>query len=330
MLVVWREAVTNSGEMALSLPSGFVWRWQGFWQWGFYRPKPHLRPGAWTHDPTGSRSRRSSRRNRPIEEKWRWASTSSMIRDFPATVSARARRATTRAPTARLSSRLVTPSRVRLPFSVPSVFNAALSFRLDWEGDICTLKDQVAVSLDGPGTMAGNVDAALYAVAHKKGMTEQFGTIYGGGLDRSDLLDAIATYERSLLTSGSRFDKCLEGDAGALTADELSGYQLFKSFGCIACPQGVNVGGNLFEKSDIFHALILRQSIVLRVPSLRNVAVTGPYFHDGSVPTLQSAVRKMGQAQLGRTLSDEQVNAIVTFLKTLTGVYQGRKVTAPP
>jgi cytochrome c peroxidase len=139
-------------------------------------------------------------------------------------------------------------------------------------------------------------------------------------------LDAVATYERSLLTPGSRFDRWLGGEATAITAEEQRGYRLFKSFGCISCHQGVNVGGNLFERSGIFRRLAGPGPEFLRVPSLRNVATRSAYFHDGSAATLDEAVRRMGRAQLNRTLSDEQIKEIVAFLLTLTGNYRGAPV----
>jgi cytochrome c peroxidase len=155
----------------------------------------------------------------------------------------------------------------------------------------------------------------------------QFRAAYRHGPDRASLLDAIASYERTLLTPGSRFDRWLAGDAAALSAEEQNGYQLFKSIGCASCHQGVNVGGNMFQRHGIFHPLASPKPEVLRVPSLRNVATTPPYFHDGSTPTLEEAVRKMGAAQLDRILSHDQVEAIVAFLKTLTGTYRGASVT---
>src|SRR6185369_7213741 len=108
--------------------------------------------------------------------------------------------------------------------------------------------------------------------------------------------------------------------------DELSGYELFKSLGCISCHQGVNVGGNLFQRHGIFRPLGSPEPELVRVPSLRNVATTPPYFHDGSASTLSEAVKAMGVAQLDRMLTDPQVAAIVAFLDTLTGTYQGRAV----
>jgi cytochrome c peroxidase len=108
--------------------------------------------------------------------------------------------------------------------------------------------------------------------------------------------------------------------------EELDGYRLFKSLGCVSCHQGVNIGGNLFERHGIFHPLASPKPEILRVPSLRNVATTPPYFHDGSAKTLDDAVRKMGLAQLNSTLTDQQVKAIVAYLQTLTGNYRGAPV----
>ena len=150
----------------------------------------------------------------------------------------------------------------------------------------------------------------------------------GGSPTSAAVLDAIATYERSLVTPGSRFDRWLAGEADAITPEELSGYQVFKSLGCITCHQGVNVGGNLFQRHGIFHPLGSPEPVLVRVPSLRNVATTPPYFHDGSAPTLPEAVRTMGIAQLDRVLTDQQIAAIVAFLNTLTGTYRGQAVAA--
>jgi cytochrome c peroxidase len=158
----------------------------------------------------------------------------------------------------------------------------------------------------------------------------EFRAAYGHGPDRASVVDAIATFERSLLTPGSRFDQWLAGNAAALSSEEMRGYQSFKSFGCVSCHQGVNVGGNLFQRHGIFRPLASPQPEILRVPSLRNVATTPPYFHDGSASTLETAVRRMGIAQLNSLLSEQEVAAIVAFLRTLTGTYQGHTVRTPP
>jgi cytochrome c peroxidase len=119
--------------------------------------------------------------------------------------------------------------------------------------------------------------------------------------------DAIATYERSLPTPGSRFDHRLEGDTDALTADEKAGYELFISLGCVFSHQGVNIGGNLYERRGMFRPLASPQPEFLRVPSLRNVATIAPHFYDGSALNLDDAVWQVGLAQLDRALSDQQV-----------------------
>jgi cytochrome c peroxidase len=213
-----------------------------------------------------------------------------------------------------------------LPLNTPTIFNAALSFRLNWEGNFSSLEAQAESSLDGP-VMGIAVDDVVGRLRADAELTHRFREAYGRDPDRSNLLDAIATYERSLLTPGSRFDRWLAGDAAALSTEERRGYRLFKQFGCISCHQGVNVGGNLFERHGIFQPLASPKPEILRVPSLRNVATTPPYFHDGSAPTLDDAVRRMGAAQLNRMLTDEQVELVVAFLSTLSGTYHGARVT---
>ena len=222
------------------------------------------------------------------------------------------------------------PDGSTLPLNTPTVFNASLDFRLDWEGDFRTLDAQAEAALENQRAMGKSIDEVLGKLSADPQTRRQFVAAYGHAPDRASLLDAIATYERSLVTPGSRFDRWLGGEAAALSPEEQKGYQLFKSIGCISCHQGVNVGGNLFERHGIFHPLASPKPEILRVPSLRNVAVTPPYFHDGSAPTLDEAVRKMAEAQLDQTLSDHQIKVIVAFLNTLTGTYRGAPLTAAP
>jgi cytochrome c peroxidase len=224
----------------------------------------------------------------------------------------------------------MTPTGGHASFNTNTVFNAALSYRVFWEGNAQTLESAVAMSLSDPQLMASSVHSAVRAVKGDPSLSRQFDIIYGHTPDSATLLEAIGTYERSLVTPGSRFDLWLSGDAQALSAEEKTGYRLFKSFGCVSCHQGVNVGGNLFERSGIYHRLTSNQGMMLRVPSLRNVAVTAPYLHDGSVPTLDKAVVAMGYAQLNRRLADDQVQAIAAFLTTLTGRYEGKPLTPAP
>jgi cytochrome c peroxidase len=216
-----------------------------------------------------------------------------------------------------------------LSLNTSTVFNATLNFRLGWEGEFRTLQAQAAASLQNPRIMGGRIDEVVGKLSGDSVLVHQFQAAYGHGPDPASILDAIAAFERTLVTPGSRFDRWLGGDASALSAQQIDGYRLFKSLGCASCHQGVNVGGNLFERHGIFHPLARAEPEILRVPSLRNVATTAPYFHDGSAPTLDDAVRKMAVAQLNSWLTDQQVNAIVAFLGTLTGVYHGRPVGEP-
>jgi cytochrome c peroxidase len=216
-----------------------------------------------------------------------------------------------------------TPEGQPLALNTPTVFNASLNFRLNWEGNIRSLEEGIERSLSNPAIMASSLDEAVNKLRVDPEMVMLFREAYGNELNAAAILDAIATYERSLVTPDSRFDRWLAGDDDAITPEELSGYQLFKSLGCITCHQGVNVGGNMFQRHGIFHPLGSPEPVLLRVPSLRNVATTAPYFHDGSAPTLSDAVKTMGVAQLDRVLTDQQISVIVAFLNTLTGTYRG-------
>jgi cytochrome c peroxidase len=210
--------------------------------------------------------------------------------------------------------------------NTPTVFNVSLNFRLNWEGNFRSLEEGVENSLRNPAIMASSAEEGVSKLRADPDAVKQFRDAYGRDPDAAAVLDAIATYERSLLTPGSRFDRWLAGDADAITPEELSGYQIFKSLGCVTCHQGVNVGGNLFQRHGIFHPLGSPEPVLLRVPSLRNVAATAPYFHDGSALTLPEAVKSMGIAQLDRVLTDQQIASIVAFLNTLTGNYRNQAV----
>jgi cytochrome c peroxidase len=173
-----------------------------------------------------------------------------------------------------------------------------------------------------------------------------FRAAYIDGLTWNNVIAALVSFERSLATPHSRFDRYLRGERQALTAEEQQGYDLFKSYGCVACHQGVNIGGNMFAKLGVFqppdwsgeevvdrgryNVTRRAQDVeVFRVPSLRNVAITAPYFHDGRASTLTVAVDTMARVQLGKELTSEEIGLIVQFLQTLTGDYRGAPVRAP-
>ena len=216
----------------------------------------------------------------------------------------------------------------RIALNTPTVFNSSLNFRLNWEGNFRFLEEGIEQSLRNPAIMASSGDEVIRKLRADSEMVGQFRDAYGREPDVTAMLDAIATFERSLVTPDSRFDRWLMGEANAITQEELFGYQVFKSLGCVTCHQGVNVGGNLFQRHGIFHPIGSPEPVLLRVPSLRNVATTAPYFHDGSAATLPEAVKTMGIAQLDRVLTDQQITAIVAFLNTLTGTYRDQAVSS--
>ena len=228
-------------------------------------------------------------------------------------------------------------------YNSPTLFNLAHNYKFNWTGKYDTLEDQIQGPMSNPAVMNSKWPDVLRKVGADAGYRRDFEALYlRQGITEASIVDALVTYERSLSTPDSRFDKYLRGDEGALTADEKTGYELFRSHGCVSCHQGMNVGGNLLERfgavNDYFDPSAVKPSdlgrfndtkrkedeFVFRVPSLRNVAKTAPYFHDGSAATLEAAVTVMANYQLGRPLSDDQTQLLVAFLGTLTGEYEGK------
>ena len=228
-----------------------------------------------------------------------------------------------------------------LDINTPTVFNSGFNFRQFWDGRAATLEDHIDFKVDNPCRMGLTWEEVVAKLGKDTDYHQDFLISYPEGFAVGTIKDAIATFERSLITPNGKFDRYLRGDKGALDGDELAGYELFKSLGCISCHQGMNVGGNMYEKlgvvedyfvhlENIRHADYGRfnatgiedQRFEFRVPSLRNVALTAPYFHDASATTLEQAVSIMGKYQLGVNLTAGEVKRIVKFLNTLTGIYQ--------
>ncbi|WP_416770398.1 cytochrome-c peroxidase [Pseudomonas sp. RHF3.3-3] len=227
--------------------------------------------------------------------------------------------------------------------NTPTVFNAALNFKQFWNGRADSLEDQVGQVLQSPIEMGNNWPNIIDTLVKDPAYKAAFAAAYRDGVTEANVRNALATYERTLLTPNSRFDQYLKGNTDILSLDEKYGYQRFKDYGCIACHQGVNIGGNMFQKfgvmGDYFKArgnptaaddgrfLVTGDEDdrhVFKVPSLRNVALTAPYFHDSSAKTLEEAVDVMFTYQLGRIPSAEDKRLIVLFLKTLTGEQGGK------
>lgn len=218
-----------------------------------------------------------------------------------------------------------------LDFNTPTVFNAALSFRLNWRGRFRDVEAQNEAVLLDPRIMGASWPALLQRLEGDADYAAGFEAAYGRPVRREDVLDALASFQRSLVTPGARFDRYLGGDRAALRPDELRGYALFKSYGCISCHHGRGVGGNLFQRFGIFGGgPVPVDDRVYRVPSLRNVAATAPYLHDGRAAKLERAIAVMGHSQLGVALPPEDVALIARFLRTLTGEYAGRPVASEP
>ena len=232
-----------------------------------------------------------------------------------------------------------------LSFNAATVFNAALSFRLNWRGNFRTLEEQNEAVLLDRNLMNTTWAELLPKLRADAAYREAFATAYGSEPLPEHVLDALATFQRSLVTPDARFDRHLRGERDAITPEERRGYELFKDYGCIACHQGVNVGGNLFQQFGIFYDPFSQWPLrtadfgrftitgaaddrfVFRVPSLRNVAITAPYFHNGQAQTLEQATREMARSQLGRVLTEREIELIAGFLRTLTGEYRGRPLS---
>jgi cytochrome c peroxidase len=232
-------------------------------------------------------------------------------------------------------------------FNPPTIFNVAANYLLGWRGTQKSLEVLTEKVLLDSRLMAADWKLLAARLEQNRLYASWFRRSYGRRADRDNVLDALVMFQRSLMTPNSRFDKYLRGDASALAPDERKGLNLFMSYGCASCHQGINLGGNMRQKFGIFPdpgraadgntfagatPAGKPDDDMFRVPSLRNVAVTGPYFHDGRIERLSDAVAIMGRRQLGQTLSASDIEAIVAFLETLTGEYDGRKLrdtTAP-
>ncbi len=222
--------------------------------------------------------------------------------------------------------------------NTPTVFNASLNFKQFWDGRAATLEDQIEGPIHNPREMATNWPEVVAKLQKDPRYLEAFRQAYPQGIQVNTVKDAIATFERSLTTPNAPFDRYLNGETTAISASEQAGYGKFKDYGCIACHQGVNLGGNMYQsmgvmadyfqdRGNVTHADYgrfnqtgdYRDRYTFKVPSLRNIELTAPYFHDGTVKTLPEAVNMMAKYQLGRPIPQKDVDLIVQFLKTLTG-----------
>lgn len=220
------------------------------------------------------------------------------------------------------------------PINSPTVLNSSLNFVQFWDGRASNLQEQAGGPIANPGEMAFSHTLAIDVLQSIPGYVREFRQVFGTDeISIDQVTEAIAEFEKTLVTPNSRFDQWLLGDDDAITEKELAGYTLFKASGCIICHNGEAIGGNSFQKMGLVEpyqttaAVEGRAAVTgkdadrmnFKVPTLRNVELTYPYFHDGAYNTLAEAVDIMGRLQLGRKYSEEEIDQIVAFLKTLTG-----------
>ena len=236
--------------------------------------------------------------------------------------------------------------------NAPTSYNAVFNFVQFWDGRAATLADQAAGPPLNPVEMgSASFEEIAARLAEDAAFTKRFYEVYPEGLNQQTITDAIAEYEKTLLTPNSAFDRYLKGDEQALTAEQVEGYALFKDYKCATCHAGVNMGGLSYEmmgqRADYFkdremnaksgltdadngrwaQTGVERDRYRFKTPSLRNIALTWPYYHDGSVATLEKAIEMMAQYQVGRSMSAAEIAKVKVFLDAQTGEYQGQQLT---
>ena len=232
--------------------------------------------------------------------------------------------------------------------NAPTVYNAVYNFVQFWDGRAQTLAAQAAGPPLNPVEMASeSFDQIIAKLESDKDFARAFVKVYPDGITEANITDAIEQFERTLITPDSAFDKWLRGDDSAITAQELEGYELFKKYDCATCHAGPNLGGLSYELMGLRRHYFAERGLELthedngrfketglerdrhrfKVPGLRNVEHTWPYYHDGTRETLEEAVRDMGLYQSGVELTEAEVAAITAFLNTLTGEYNGVEIT---
>ncbi|MGE4296076.1 MAG: cytochrome-c peroxidase [Campylobacterales bacterium] len=224
--------------------------------------------------------------------------------------------------------------------NAPTVFNTAFNLAHFWDGRAATLEEQAIGPIENPVEMGNRIENVIAWLSKDESYRPLFKEAYGGRVDRESITGALAEFQKTLITPGSRFDRFLGGEQNALNAAEREGFALFKTKGCVSCHNGINLGGNLYQRAGVVIPMAFEQDpaawagryavtkdeadrYYFKVPSLRNVGKTAPYFHDGSVTTLHEAVRQMAWHQLGRKLEEREVDRLVAFLGALEGRLEG-------
>lgn len=220
-----------------------------------------------------------------------------------------------------------------------SVYNASLNHVQFWDGRAASLEAQVDGPVHDPLEMASNWPEIIARLSADEAMRQHFDAAFTDGITAANIRSALAEFQRTLVTLDAPFDRWLRGDDQALSADALKGYKLFKRYGCVACHQGANVGGNMFARMGslenyfalkgeaITQADLGRFNVtgnpehrhVFKVPGLRTAALNRFFFHDSSADSLEEAILMMARFQLGRDLPSDDVKAIAAFIHSLVG-----------
>lgn len=220
--------------------------------------------------------------------------------------------------------------------NTPTIFNLKFNESYFWDGRAHNLKTQIDGPIHNPKEMKSNWKDIVKKLKADADYVKEFKKAYPSDeISEKTIKDAIVEFEKALITPDSPFDKYLRGDKKALNSKQKKGYELFKSFGCISCHQGKNIGGNMLQIFGVAEKIPDKtfgkdkgrfnvtkdedDKHVYRVPSLRNINETAPYFHNGSVNNLKEAIRIMAKYQLGEKIKQKDINYIYEFLKTLTG-----------
>ncbi len=230
--------------------------------------------------------------------------------------------------------------------NTPTVLNASLNFRQFWDGRAKTLAEVIDDHISDKTIFDSQWSQIVERIKMRESYKAAFDHLYENTISPANIKDALVTYLDTLLTHQSPYDLFLGGKTSALTADAQKGYLLFKQYGCVTCHQGPNMGGNLIlrfgiykdffatrtnpTKADVGYFNVTKNPINMhefKVPSLRNIALTAPYLHDGSAKTLEEVIKLMGVYQVGQPIPAYEIPYIVKFLESLTGGLPENTVT---
>lgn len=218
--------------------------------------------------------------------------------------------------------------------NTPTILNSSFNFVQFWDGRAKTLEEQASGPIHNPKEMNSNFSEIINKLNQNKYYIDEFKEIYNTNINKENIINAIVEFEKSLITPDSKFDRYLKGEKNILNEEELKGYELFQSYGCISCHNGVNIGGNLFQKVGIMSSYFEdkennlgrynvtkkeEDKFYFKVPTLRNIQLTAPYLHDGSINDLKTTIEIMLKYQVGAIYNKKDIEYLEIFLNTLTG-----------